>query len=570
MSERITYTRFLGLDENCMQDDTGGYSPDMCDFCVTADGRLKKRSGYLNMYTSSAHIDGMWSGHIGTSDVFVFASDKTLYKLNVADCTATSIGSISGGECCFFEFDGKLYILTGAGYYSYDGVTLKSVEGYVPVIAHSCVPSGEGTMYETPNLLTGRRRQRFSSDGKSRVYRLAEQSLSAVERVTVGGVAATDYICDLTNGTVTFTDSSIPKEGINNVEVFYRKGGNRRYLITSCRYAMLFGGNVDGRVFLYGDTDNPCNRYHSELANGTPSAEYFPENNYTVIGNTDIRCIVQQYDRQLIFTKDRAYYSLCEVRQSATGAYYASFPVYNLNGEKGSLLGGVGCIIDNDPVTFCGDGINRWVSTAVSNEKNAVVISSRVSKSMREALIGGDYSGMRLFDRQATREMLFVTKNKCLVYNYATGVWYRYSSILPEFMTEYRGSTFFSMGKSIKRLGDDVLVDDGNAINAYWVGPMSALGDPTVCKNVDAASVTVECAVGAHIGISFTDGNRSTVGAKADAYISPGVSVFSYRPHVKRVYRAGIKITFDGYATDGTLCSLSLITKTKGRRMPNG
>ncbi|MBO7157079.1 MAG: hypothetical protein J6W31_00590, partial [Clostridia bacterium] len=86
---------------------------------------------------------------------------------------------------------------------------------------------------------------------------------------------------------------------------------------------------------------------------GQPSAEYFPENNYTVIGSYPITDIISQYDRQLIFTKERAYYSYCQLRTDVEGHLYSSFPVFNLNGEKGSLLPFGGCIMNNEPVTVC-------------------------------------------------------------------------------------------------------------------------------------------------------------------------------------------------------------------------
>lgn len=566
MKRQITYKKFAGLNEHCTQDDGNGFSPDMCNFCITADGKLKKRGGSVNMYTSEHEIDGMWTGYLGSDNIFVFAENGKLYKLNTSDCTTELIGNITSGKCSFFEFGGKLYILTGSEYYSFDGTLLTAVEGYAPILAHSCTPDGNGTLYESVNLLTRNRRQRFSSDGKSRVYKLCESQLANIISVKIDGTEADKgYICDLNAGTVTFTDSQIPEEGINNVEITYRKADSDRSAITSCRFAMLFGGNVDGRVFLYGNRQRECHRFHSELADGMPSAEYFPADNYTVIGNTGITSMVQQYDRQLIFTKDKAYYSLCEVRQNVQGVYYTSFPVYNLNGEKGCLVSGNACIIDNDPLTVCEDGVNRWVSTAVSNEKNAVVISQRISKSLLKALKNADYSKIKLFDRQSTREMFLVTSDSCFVYNYALGVWYRYSVIMPDFMIEYKGNTYYSQKNRILRIDENVAVDDADAIVAYWISPLSDLGEPCRRKNLDEISLTVECDIGSVLKIAvFDDTSKST-----DDFITmispPGTTVKAFRTHRKRISQVGIKLTADGFATDDTVCSISLISKTKGR-----
>ncbi len=565
MSRQITYKKFTGLNEHCTQDDGNGFSPDMCDFCITSDGKLKKRGGSLNMYAGNADIDGMWTGYLGGDNIFVFAEANKLYKLNTADCTKSEIGNISGGKCRFFEFGDKLYILTGAEYYSYDGSALSAVKGYIPILAHSCTPSGNGTLYEGANLLTPYRRQKFSSDGTSRVYRLLETNLDDITSVTVDKEITDKYVCDLKTGTLTFADSAIPSEGLNNVEVTYSKTDNNRHLIISCRFAMLFGGNVDGRVFLYGNDEQKCTRFHSELADGEPSAEYFPTENYTVIGNTGITCMVQQYDRQLIFTKDRAYYSLCEVRKNAQGVYYTSFPVYNLNGEKGCLTDGNPCIIDNDPVTLCEDGVNRWVSTSVSNEKNAVVISERISKSLSAALKNADYSKIRIFDRQSKREMYLVAADKCFVYNYALKVWYRYSVIMPEIMIEYKGNTYFAQGKKIMKLDDGVLVDDANAINAYWVSPLYDLGEPERRKNLDEISLTIECTVGSLLKVELFDENSARPSNDITLISAPGTSVKAFRTHRKRISKVGLKLTADGFAADDTICGISLLSKTKGR-----
>lgn len=570
MSTQITCKKFLGLNENCTQDDGKGFSKDMCNFCITPDGKLKKRAGSVNMHVGQSSIDGMWTGYLNNENIFVFAEAKKLYLLDVTDCTTELIGNISGDKCEFFEFGGKLYILTGSEYYSYDGQTLGTVEGYAPIVAHSCTPSGDGTPYEGINLLTQSRRQRFSSDGKSRIYKLYESGLADITSVTVDGETITGYISDLNNGQITFPDSAIPPAGINNVEVTYRKANNGRQRITKCLHAMLFGGNVDGRVFFYGNPEHECHRFHSELADGEPSAEYFPINNYTVIGNTAITSMVQQYDRQLIFTKDRAYYSLCEVRRNALGVYYTSFPVYNLNGEKGCLISGVGCIIDNDPVTLCEDGINRWVSTEVSNEKNAVVISDRISKSMHRILKNCDYSAIKLFDRQSTREMFFVSSDKCFVYNYALNVWYRYSVILPSIMIEYKGNTYFAQGKKIMRLDESVLVDDANTISAYWVSPFLDLGDSARRKNLDEISMTVECDVGSVIKVHIFDDMNENPRSIATVSSPPGTTVTAFRTHLKRFARVGIKLVSDGFAKDDTICSISLLSKTKGRNNRNG
>ena len=73
----------------------------------------------------------------------------------------------------------------------------------------------------------------------------------------------------------------------------------------------------------------PCTIRHTALGDGVPNPEYFPENSFRVIGDTAITDIIQQYDRQLIFAQDRAFYSYCDLTTDAMGNAYASIAPYD-------------------------------------------------------------------------------------------------------------------------------------------------------------------------------------------------------------------------------------------------
>ena len=567
MADIITVKKFGGLNQALQMSEEIAYSPDMLNFKITDNFALRKRGGIRSIFDGSGDkIEGLWAGYIDKIYTLLFICDGNLYKLNPVTGTETVLGYVDTGPAVIFEFSGKVYILNGKKYSRYDGDTLSEVEGYVPLIAVGCSPSGAGTTYEDINLLTPKRRQQFSSDGISADYKLAEKNITGIHYIKLSGLNYYDYTYNLTAGTIHF--NTVPPEGINNLEICYQKSQDRNRIIKN-RFCMLFGGNVDSRLFLWGHPDYPNYRFHSELADGKPSVEYFPENNFTVIGNTEITDIVSQYDRQLIFTKDRAFYSYCEIRQDKLGNYYSSFPVYNLNGEKGNLIKGSCCIINNDPITFCNDGINRWSSTTVENEKNAVCISYPIADIVSEIIKGNSFSSLRLFDFQTNSELIFYYNQHAYIYNYKLGVWYVYDEMLCDFFCEYNGRLYFSYNDKIYFLSENETNDGSSAVTAYWKSPFFTAGTAPLRKDILELSVTVGTKNSTMLDMAVNS-NLNKNSPFIESFLITNttgqkLSCLRVRPNVKRVAKAQIYLRATGLDTDAEIYEISLISKTKGR-----
>ncbi|MBQ4316731.1 MAG: hypothetical protein IJC20_00640, partial [Clostridia bacterium] len=421
---------FTGLDERIKLQTSASAASVLENLRITDGGSLTKRPEIYNVAHFDDEINCVWCGSINNTEQIIVASGGLVYRLLPSDTLETPelIGEVGIDDCMMFEFNGYLYIKTHYTYSKYDGNRLYEVAGYIPTVAINCNASGQGELFEQINLLSDMRKQLFSADGTSTSYKLAEDDADVVS-IKIDGKEFTDgYFFDPTVRQINF--ELAPKEGINNIEVIYQKMTARedRNRIMKCNKIMLFGGNSDGRAFLWGNEDFPNYRFHSELANGIPSVEYFPINAFTVIGNSKINCIAQQYDRQLIFTKNEAYYSYCELRDDGVGNIVSSFPVYSLNGNKGCLFETDGCNIDNRPVTLCHDGLNMWESTSVVNEKNAICFSSPIAESMSK-ILSGSIDNLIMFDFQANRELYFISGGTAYIYNYGNGTWYTYTNM---------------------------------------------------------------------------------------------------------------------------------------------
>ncbi len=456
-----TQRGFKGIDHRGTFGNDLGVASEMLNFRINESGALVKRQGIEPVSEIDTDIDGIWCGKLKNEEIIVFAGGGKLYRiLTFAGIQEPIyIGNIGSGRCVMFEFNNWLYIKCADYYGKYDGLELVEVEGYIPLVAMSCTPQGEGQIFEQINLICDKRRQQYSANGSSMYYYLAEKEIDDIVSITVDGKPYGDeWTCDKQNGTISFKNA-IPA-GLNNLEIIYRKsnGGNDRNRILGCNRIMIFGGNSDGRIFLWGNPNLPNYRFNSDLADGMPSVEYFPVNGFTIIGNKPINCIVQQYDKQLIFSEDRAYYSYCELKTDSLGNVYSSFPVFNLNGEKGCIFETDGCVIDNKPVTLCHDGFNMWESTTVANEKNAVNFSAPVCNYI-PSFLGNTNKSYCMFDFQANRELFFISGEFAYIYNYGLGVWYRYDHFGGKHHFVYNRLVYFAQGKKLFRFGNDNLQD---------------------------------------------------------------------------------------------------------------
>ena len=182
-----TQKGFIGLDLRKKLSDGIQSCTDIVNFRVLDSGSLEKRPPIIDKFRFASDIDGIWSGMLfGKETVAVVAAGK-LYRIDpsVESGDIRLVGNACYGKCRIFEFNGSLYIKSRDYYGKYDGNVISPVEGYIPCVAISCTPSGEGEPFEQLNLLSDMRRQLFSSDGEALVYTLAEEDIDSIERITV-------------------------------------------------------------------------------------------------------------------------------------------------------------------------------------------------------------------------------------------------------------------------------------------------------------------------------------------------------------------------------------------------
>ena len=426
--------------------------------------------------TTDTVVRGLWSGFVDGQEVLCAACNGYLWQLaRDADgaWSKTACGAVDTEEDVFmFGFEGKLYLLNGSEYKVWDGAALTDVSGYRPMVAVSVPPSGGGTALEQVNKLTGARRARFSPDGTSTVFKLPDMGLKSIDYVkhVLIDMEVINYDTDLVNGTVTISPA-LP-EGTNSIEVGWTVYGDTAEEILAMRYAELYNGSQDTRVFIYGDGTNRA--FYSGIDfDGAPRADYFPDLNVAHVGdeNTPITAMIRHYDRLLCFKLDSAWSIGYSQLTLADGTVTAGFYVSPVNRSVGNCAPGQAVLVENRPRTLDGRSVVEWKSTSSSgningDERNAERISQRVEETIRSFDLS---SAKTFYDKYAHEYYVIGTNGTALVHGIDADSWYVYTNFDARCLINYMDELYYGTADGyLRHFSTDYFSDVGESIDAYW------------------------------------------------------------------------------------------------------
>lgn len=568
---------FLGLNENPDGDTTlkVGEMAEMRNFRITQDKHLQIRSGSKTILSladalsslgqgntqdgAETRVYGVWRGIAGASEHILASFGGHIWDIDTKNSAAKDKGSAPMGEVSFFGFGGKVYLLGGGEYKSWDGGTdtaFATVEGYVPLIQTATTPKGEGTLVETVNRLTGKRRVQFSPDGTATVFQLPEKGINEVSSVKSGGEPVTNCTMDLENGTVTFT--AAPAAGTNTVEIEYRKGDGARSEVTGMKYSELFNGATDTRVFLYGDGTNRAVYSGVPFATGRASAEYFPDLYELTVGesNTPLTALVRHYSRLMAFKTDSAWAILQGEIGLADGGSTAAFYVQPVNRQFGNEAPGQVRLLENNPLTMDAGSVYQWrsgssyASYISNNENNAKRISDRVASTLK----GFDLKKVLTANIKADHEFWFLHGTRALILNYANDSWYLYDGLPFSRIVEYEGTVIgFSDDGAVVEFSQKYRSDNGAPIDCYAATGAMDFDKDWLLKYSPMIFVAMQPASNARIKVTVETNRRSDYPEKTVAYslatfLHVDFNHFSFatnrKPQVKKVKMKVKKATF--------------------------
>ena len=286
---RTRYAAFRGADfstdpslvESCR-------SPLCTNIVADGGGMPQKRLGYRTVQSLGDTVYGLFGAEFGGTVKRLVHAGTKLYVWADDGTPAVLLSGLPRRKSRAVFLAGKLWIVTGGGFYSYDGTEAKRVSAsgaYVPTTTITRSPSGGGVSYEAVNLLTPYRKNAFQTDGKSVKFTLdGEIDASGAVRVWVWGEEVTDFTLDRAAGTITLPSApAAPDAGASDGLVVQFPHTVEGYAdrIDKCTIITTYGVGSNDRVVLSGNPDCPNLDWMSGLYDPT----YMPDLGYAAVGS---------------------------------------------------------------------------------------------------------------------------------------------------------------------------------------------------------------------------------------------------------------------------------------------
>lgn len=286
---RTRYAAFRGADfstdpslvESCR-------SPLCTNIVADGGGMPQKRLGYRTVQSLGDTVYGLFGAEFGGTVKRLVHAGTKLYAWADDGTPAVLLSGLPCRKSRAVFLAGKLWIVTGGGFYSYDGTEAKRVSAsgaYVPTTTITRSPSGGGVSYEAVNLLTPYRKNAFQTDGKSVKFTLdGEIDASGAVRAWVWGEEVTDFTLDRAAGTITFPSApAAPDAGASDGLVVQFPHTVEGYAdrIDKCTIITTYGVGSNDRVVLSGNPDCPNLDWTSGLYDPT----YMPDLGYAAVGS---------------------------------------------------------------------------------------------------------------------------------------------------------------------------------------------------------------------------------------------------------------------------------------------
>ena len=286
---RTRYAAFRGADFSTDPSLVESCRSPLCTNIVADGGAMpQKRLGYRTVQSLGDTVYGLFGAEFGGTVKRLVHAGTKLYVWADDGTPAVLLSGLPRRKSRAVFLAGKLWIVTGGGFYSYDGTEAKRVSAsgaYVPTTTITRSPSGGGVSHEAVNLLTQYRKNAFQTDGKSVKFTLdGEIDVSGAVRAWVWGEEVTDFTLDRAAGTITFPSApATPDAGASDGLVVQFPHTVEGYAdrIDKCTIITTYGIGSNDRVVLSGNPDCPNLDWTSGLYDPT----YMPDLGYSAVGS---------------------------------------------------------------------------------------------------------------------------------------------------------------------------------------------------------------------------------------------------------------------------------------------
>jgi len=372
---RTRYAAFRGADfstdpslvESCR-------SPLCTNIVADGGGMPQKRLGYRTVQSLGDTVYGLFGAEFGGTVKHLVHAGTKLYAWADDGTPAVLLSGLPRRKSRAVFLAGKLWIVTGGGFYSYDGTEAKRVSAsgaYVPTTTITRSPSGGGVSYEAVNLLTPYRKNAFQTDGKSVKFTLdGEIDASGAVRAWVWGEEVTDFTLDRAAGTITFPSApAAPDAGASDGLVVQFPHTVEGYAdrIDKCTIITTYGIGTNDRAVLSGNGDLP----NVDWTSGMNDPTYFPDLLYNEVGSEATAILGYcRLGRSLgIVKEDNGQDSTIYLRTAELQDSEIAQPQQQAVAGVGSIAPGSFASLLDDPLFLSRNGVMAVATNSYTSEK---------------------------------------------------------------------------------------------------------------------------------------------------------------------------------------------------------
>lgn len=372
---RTRYAAFRGADFSTDPSLVESCRSPLCTNIVADGGAMpQKRLGYRTVQSLGDTVYGLFGAEFGGTVKRLAHAGTKLYVWADDGTPAVLLSGLPRRKSRAVFLAGKLWIVTGGGFYSYDGTEAKRVSAsgaYVPTTTITRSPSGGGVSYEAVNLLTPYRKNAFQTDGKSVKFTLdGEIDASGAVRAWVWGEKVTDFTLDRAAGTITFPSApAAPDAGASDglVVQFPHTVAGYTDRIDKCTIITTYGIGTNDRAVLSGNAELP----NVDWTSGMNDPTYFPDLLYNEVGSEATAILGYcRLGRSLgIVKEDNGQDSTIYLRTAELQDSEIAQPQQQAVAGVGSIAPGSFASLLDDPLFLSRNGVMAVATNSYTSEK---------------------------------------------------------------------------------------------------------------------------------------------------------------------------------------------------------
>lgn len=262
-------------------------SPLCTNIVADGGGMPQKRLGWRKLWQKDKPVYGLFAGRFDGAEKKLAHIGTALYAWDDETAPTEILTGLPERRSRAAYLAGKLWIVTGAGFYVYDGTAAHraSQNAYVPTTVITRSPTGGGQSYENVNMLTPYRKNAFQTDGTATDFQLdGDIDATGTVRAWVFGEETTAFTLDREKGIIKMTTAPAkPTAGSEDglVVEFPHTVAGYTDRIDKCTIITTYGIGTNDRAVLSGNEDLP----NVDWTSGMNDPTYFPDLLYNEVGS---------------------------------------------------------------------------------------------------------------------------------------------------------------------------------------------------------------------------------------------------------------------------------------------